>query len=128
MKKTTQQPTLQHSKRFLNTISLSLLGGILLIFIDKWLENNENKEIPSYKNSFLIGLFQCLAMIPGVSRSAATIIGGMTQGLNRKSAAEFSFFLAVPTMAGASALKSQAIPSDNPDAVVAATPVMRIAR
>jgi undecaprenyl-diphosphatase len=82
-----------------------LLGGIVLLFIDKWLENNENKEIPTYKNSFIIGLFQCLAMVPGVSRSAATIIGGMVQGLNRKSAAEFSFFLAVPTMAGASALK-----------------------
>lgn len=82
-----------------------LLGGIVLLFIDKWLENNENKEIPSYKNSFIIGLFQCLAMVPGVSRSAATIIGGMTQGLNRKSAAEFSFFLAVPTMAGAATLK-----------------------
>jgi undecaprenyl-diphosphatase len=53
----------------------------------------------------MIGIFQCIAMIPGVSRSAATIIGGMAQGLSRKTAAEFSFFLAVPTMAAASGYK-----------------------
>jgi undecaprenyl-diphosphatase len=83
-----------------------LLGGIILIFIDKWFNNTEDKpqEI-TYKSAFYIGMFQCIAMIPGVSRSAATIIGGMTQKLNRKNAAEFSFFLAVPTLLGASALK-----------------------
>ena len=63
-----------------------LLGGIVLLFIDRW---------------FMIGLFQCLAVVPGVSRSAATIIGGLTQKLTRQAAAEFAFFLAMPTMAAA---------------------------
>ena len=77
-----------------------LLGGIVLIFIDKWFAKTEaspENEI-TYKKSFIIGIFQTMAMIPGVSRSAATIIGGLTQKLDRKTAAEFSFFLAVPTM------------------------------
>ena len=82
-----------------------LLGGIFFLFVDKLFNPDaENKE-PSFKNVFIIGLFQCIAMIPGVSRSAATIIGGMQQKLNRTQAAEFSFFLAVPTMAAASAYK-----------------------
>lgn len=81
-----------------------LVGGILLIFIDKWLNPQQEVEI-TYPKAFKIGLFQCIAMIPGVSRSAASIIGGMTQGLTRQQAAEFSFFLAVPTMFGASAYK-----------------------
>lgn len=81
-----------------------LLGGVLLIFIDKWLNPKREVEI-TYPKAFKIGLFQCIAMIPGVSRSAASIIGGMTQGLTRKQAAEFSFFLAVPTMFGASVYK-----------------------
>lgn len=81
------------------------LGGIVLLFVDKWFNKpRENQEI-TYKNAFVIGLFQCIAMIPGVSRSASTIIGGMAQKLNRKTAAEFSFFLAVPTMFAASAYK-----------------------
>lgn len=82
------------------------LGGILFLFIDK-LFNDENKSdaAPSYPSAFKIGLFQVIAMIPGVSRSAATIIGGLTQGLTRKAAAEFSFFLAVPTMFAATAKK-----------------------
>lgn len=82
-----------------------LIGGIVLLFVDKWFENNEHEgtEEVSYKTGFLIGCFQCLAMIPGVSRSAATIIGGLTQKLTRKAAAEFSFFLAVPTMFAATA-------------------------
>lgn len=84
-----------------------LLGGIILIFVDRWfLENKlDQTEDISYKNAFCIGLFQCLALFPGVSRSAATIIGGMAQKLTRKNAAEFSFFLAVPTMFGATAKK-----------------------
>lgn len=83
-----------------------LLGGIILLFIDHWLKGNNNNELNlSYKSSIIIGLFQCIAMVPGVSRSAATIIGGMTQNLTRKAAAEFSFFLAVPTMFGATVLK-----------------------
>lgn len=82
-----------------------LLGGIVFLFIDSWFKNSTNQDEPTYKNALVIGLFQCIAMIPGVSRSAATIIGGLTQKLSRKSAAEFSFFLAVPTMFAASAYK-----------------------
>jgi undecaprenyl-diphosphatase len=84
-----------------------LLGGIVLVFIDKWVKNIEDdgNELPEYKNAFIIGFFQALAMVPGVSRSAATIIGGQLNGLSRKSAAEFSFFLAVPTMFAASSYK-----------------------
>jgi undecaprenyl-diphosphatase len=82
------------------------IGGIFLIFVDKWFDRPENeKSRLTYKRSFIIGLFQIISVIPGVSRSAATIIGGMTQKLSRKNAAEFSFFLAVPTMFAASVLK-----------------------
>lgn len=81
-----------------------LLGGIVLLYIDKWLAPDTEVEITP-KRSFMIGLFQCIALVPGVSRSAATIIGGMAQRLTRKQAAEFSFFLAVPTMAAASGYK-----------------------
>lgn len=80
--------------------SVLILGGIVLIFVDKWFKNpkiDDEKEI-SIKKAITIGFWQCLAMMPGTSRSAASIIGGMTQGLTRKAAAEFSFFLAVPTM------------------------------
>jgi len=79
-------------------------GGIILIFVDKWFKNPtiESEEKVSNKNALFIGFFQVLAVIlPGISRSAATIIGGMQQKLTRKAAAEFSFFLAVPTLAGA---------------------------
>jgi undecaprenyl-diphosphatase len=81
-----------------------ILGGFVLIFIDSWLKNDnpDNQEI-TYPKALKIGFFQVISMIPGVSRSAATIIGGMTQKLNRSQAAEFSFFLAVPTMFAASA-------------------------
>lgn len=84
-----------------------LLGGIVLIFIDKLFTNpriQSEKQIP-FSSSFMIGLWQCLAMIPGVSRSAASIIGGMQQKLTRSAAAEFSFFLAVPTMLAATGYK-----------------------
>ncbi len=82
-----------------------LAGGVVLIFIDKLFEKNERggRREPDVKRSFVIGLFQCISMVPGVSRSAASIIGGLTQGLTRKAAAEFSFFLAVPTMFAATA-------------------------
>lgn len=90
------------------TVAVSLLvGGIVLLFIDNFFTQHtitEEKDI-SNKNGFIIGIWQCLAMIPGVSRSAATIIGGMQQKLNRSTAAEFSFFLAVPTMAAATGYK-----------------------
>ena len=91
-----------------------ILGGIFFLFVDKLFDENKafNEPVPSYKKSFIIGFFQCIAMIPGVSRSAATIIGGLTQKLNRKSAAEFSFFLAVPTMFAATAKKMYDFYSD----------------
>lgn len=89
------------------TVAISLVaGGILLLFIDKVFNGKENDaDNIKYPTAFIIGLFQCIAMIPGVSRSAATIIGGMSQKLTRKAAAEFSFFLAVPTMFAATAKK-----------------------
>ncbi len=83
-----------------------LLGGVLLIFVDRWFDrpDNSNNRL-TYKKVLIIGFFQIISVIPGVSRSAATIVGGMSQKLSRKAAAEFSFFLAVPTMFAASALK-----------------------
>jgi len=86
-----------------------LLGGVVLLFIDKWFPQEDPKSgghpvtTPSFKEALIIGLFQCLAVVPGVSRSAATIIGGLSQKLTRKAAAEFAFFLAMPTMAAAAA-------------------------
>ena len=86
-----------------NQVAISgmlVFGGIILLFVDKWFKNpkiNDEKDI-TLKQAIIIGFWQCLAMMPGTSRSAASIIGGMTQGLSRKAAAEFSFFLAVPTM------------------------------
>lgn len=82
-----------------------LLGGILLLFVDNWFKKEKENQKITYPTALKIGFWQCIAMIPGVSRSAATIIGGMQQKLSRKNAAEFSFFLAVPTMAAASAYK-----------------------
>lgn len=92
------------------TVAVSLvLGGVLLLKVDDWFGNTPKEEVPdeiSYPTAFKIGLFQCLAMIPGVSRSGASIVGGMTQKLSRTTAAEFSFFLAIPTMLGATVKKS----------------------
>ncbi|MCE7060577.1 undecaprenyl-diphosphate phosphatase [Dyadobacter sp. CY343] len=86
-------------------VAVSLLvGGIILIFIDRIANDTREKPV-TYWTALKIGFFQCIAMIPGVSRSASTIIGGMLQGLSRKQAAEFSFFLAVPTMAAAGGYK-----------------------
>ena len=84
-----------------------IIGGLIFIFIDKMFESNEQNtdQRISHFTALKIGLFQCISMIPGVSRSAATIIGGLTQKLNRKTAAEFSFFLAVPTMFAATGYK-----------------------
>lgn len=90
------------------TVAITLLlGGVILLVIDDYFKNPviHEEEGITYKKGFLIGIWQCLAMIPGVSRSAASIIGGMQQGLTRKLAAEFSFFLAVPTMAAATGYK-----------------------
>ncbi len=96
------------------TVAISLIvGGFILLKVDDWFKANEviddknptaHSEI-SYGTALKIGFYQCLAMIPGTSRSGASIVGGMTQNLSRKVAAEFSFFLAVPTMFGATAYK-----------------------
>jgi undecaprenyl-diphosphatase len=82
-------------------------GGVVLLFVDKWFAKADvtGDEKINYPTAFKIGLFQCIALFPGVSRSAATIIGGMSQRLTRQAAAEFSFFLAVPTMFAATAKK-----------------------
>lgn len=82
-----------------------VLGGILMLFVDKWFNKPTEDQTMDWKRALKIGFFQCIAMIPGVSRSMATIVGGMTTKLSRKNAAEFSFFLAVPTMAAASGYK-----------------------
>ncbi len=84
-----------------------ILGGIVLLFIDRWFSRTAEagSSAVSYPRAIKIGLYQCLALIPGVSRSAATIIGGLAVGLNRRTAAEFSFFLAVPTMLAATGYK-----------------------
>ncbi|GAB3872351.1 undecaprenyl-diphosphate phosphatase [Hymenobacter segetis] len=90
------------------TVAVMLvIGGVVLLFIDRWFPQEDPQEgghpvtNPSFKEALIIGLFQCLAVVPGTSRSAATIIGGLTQKLTRKAAAEFAFFLAMPTMAAA---------------------------
>ncbi|AVR45033.1 undecaprenyl-diphosphate phosphatase [Christiangramia fulva] len=85
--------------------STLILGGFILLKVDDWFSGSSENEI-SYLTALKIGFFQCLAMVPGVSRSGATIVGGMTQKLSRTTAAEFSFFLAVPTMLGATLKKS----------------------
>ena len=90
------------------TVAIALLiGGIILLFVDKFFTKPLIKSEVDIKpmNAFMIGMWQCLAMIPGVSRSAASIIGGMQQRLTRSEAAEFSFFLAVPTMLAATGYK-----------------------
>lgn len=82
-----------------------VLGGIVLLFVDHWFKHPDNNVVITYPKALRIGFFQVISMIPGVSRSAATIIGGLSQKLTRKHAAEFSFFLAVPTMLAASVLQ-----------------------
>nr|WP_068268883.1 undecaprenyl-diphosphate phosphatase [Caviibacter abscessus] len=97
-------------KHFFNPIVVSIMlifYGIILIFIEKRKKESNILHINniSYRSAFIIGIFQCLAMIPGTSRSAATIIGAMLLGTSRMVATEFSFFLAIPTMLGATTLK-----------------------
>ena len=91
------------------TVAISLIiGGVILLKVDDWFTPKEETQVVkeiSYGTAFKIGMFQCLAMIPGVSRSGASIVGGMSQKLSRTTAAEFSFFLAVPTMLGATVKK-----------------------
>ena len=82
-----------------------ILGGIFMLFSDRIFNKGSEETKLTEKRAFFIGLFQCISMIPGVSRSMATIVGGMAQKLTRKAAAEFSFFLAVPTMLAATMFK-----------------------
>nr|WP_315440986.1 undecaprenyl-diphosphate phosphatase [uncultured Prevotella sp.] len=81
-----------------------VVGGIFMLFCDKVFNKGREENKVNEKRAFNIGLWQCLSVIPGTSRSMATIVGGMANGLTRKRAAEYSFFLAVPTMAGATLL------------------------
>jgi len=98
-------------------------GGVILLFIDKFFAKAEaakteesDQQGVTYKKSFIIGCFQVLSILfPGLSRSAATIIGGMSQQLNKKTALEFSFFLAVPTMLAASAKSTLDVYQNNPE-------------
>ena len=90
-------------------VAISLLvGGVILLFVDNWFKEPQIHSVDdiSYSDAFKVGCFQCLAMIPGVSRSGATIVGGISQKMSRHVAAEFSFFLAVPTMLGATLKKT----------------------
>lgn len=82
-----------------------ILGGIFMLFCDRIFNKGSEETVLTEKRALMVGLFQCISMIPGVSRSMATIVGGMAQRLTRKAAAEFSFFLAVPTMLGATVYK-----------------------
>jgi len=85
--------------------TMLIAGGIFMLFCDRIFNRGNEKTPLTYKRAFVIGIIQCISMIPGVSRSMATIVGGMSQRLTRKAAAEFSFFLAVPTMFGATCLE-----------------------
>ena len=82
-----------------------VIGGVFMLFVDKWFNKTTVSQEMGWKRALQIGFWQCIAMIPGVSRSMATIVGGMSTKLTRKNAAEFSFFLAVPTMAAAGGYK-----------------------
>lgn len=82
-----------------------IVGGVFMLFCDRIFGSGSPSTELTYRRAFVIGLVQCISMIPGVSRSMATIVGGMSQKLTRKAAAEFSFFLAVPTMFGATCLE-----------------------
>ncbi len=102
------------------TVAISMIiGGVVLLFIDNFFKNPtvDHEDKITFKSSFFIGLWQCLAMIPGTSRSAASIIGGMQQKLTRRLAAEFSFFLAIPTMAAATGYKLLETYKTNPEII-----------
>lgn len=83
-----------------------IIGGVFMLFCDRIFDRGSDETPLTYKRAFVIGLIQCISMIPGVSRSMSTIVGGMSQRLTRRAAAEFSFFLAVPTMFGATCLET----------------------
>jgi undecaprenyl-diphosphatase len=84
-----------------------IIGGIAILVIERYSKPTDRGGVANvtFRHSIGIGIVQCLAMIPGVSRSGATILGAMGMGVDRKTAAEFSFFLAVPTLTGATALQ-----------------------
>lgn len=90
------------------TATMLVVGGVFMLFCDRLFNNEEKPEVPlTYRRALIVGLYQCIAaVLPGTSRSMATIVGGMQQRLTRKAAAEFSFFLAVPTMFGATVLET----------------------
>ena len=96
-----------------------VVGGVFMLFCDKLFGNGSPDTKLTEKRAFIIGLYQCISMIPGVSRSMATIVGGMSQRLTRKAAAEFSFFLAVPTMLGATVYKLFSLVKEEGTAVFA---------
>lgn len=98
--------------------SVMVAGGILLLFVDRWFSGGtiDKEDKITYRHSFIIGLFQVLAILfPGLSRSAATIVGGMQQKLTREAAAEFSFYLAVPTMLAATGKSLLDVYKEHPD-------------
>ncbi len=109
------------------TVAITLLlGGIVLLFIDKVFKTHtvDNEKELSFGKAFIVGCWQCLAMIPGVSRSASSIIGGMQQKLTRNFAAEFSFFLAIPTMAAATGYKLLKTFKEEPEVLTAGNNLM----
>lgn len=95
-----------------------VVGGVFMLFCDKLFGNGSEQTRMTERRAFIVGLFQCISMIPGVSRSMATIVGGMAQKLTRKAAAEFSFFLAVPTMFAATVYKMYKLFSDGGTAII----------
>ena len=95
-----------------------ILGGVFMLYCDKIFNKGSEKTELTEKRAFMVGLFQCISMIPGVSRSMATIVGGMAQRMTRKAAAEFSFFLAVPTMFAATVYKVYKLFSDGGIAII----------
>ena len=96
-----------------------IVGGVFMLFCDRIFNRGSENTRLTYKRAFVIGLIQCISMIPGVSRSMATIVGGMSQRLTRKAAAEFSFFLAVPTMFGATCLETYKLISHGDGSILA---------
>ena len=96
-----------------------VIGGVFMLFCDKIFNKGSEETKLTEKRAFMVGLFQCISMIPGVSRSMATIVGGMSQKMTRKDAAEFSFFLAVPTMFGAPVYKMYKLLSEGGTELIA---------
>lgn len=94
-----------------------VIGGIFMLFCDKIFNKGSEDTKMTEKRALMVGLFQCISMIPGVSRSMATIVGGMAQKMTRKAAAEFSFFLAVPTMLGATVYKCYKLIKEDPSII-----------